>query len=418
MTLKAGVAKVNITPPVGVYLSGGLRKRVSQTVGTPLYAKALVLDNGETQIGFLALDLLVIEKETIASAGEIIKAQTGIDIENIMVSASHTHSGPYTTTNVFDGDEGVDKEWLSTLSGKMAESVSSAHSSLAEAKIGTAKGHEESISHHRRMKMKDGSAWNDWLRPPGDQIVGVCGPIDPEVGAVKVEKMDGSTLGAIINFSCHNNAGGITGISADFGGYAMEVIERVEGNDSVALFTPGACGNIGAGGAIRGAVKMGKVLGAEALKTLVRASTMEDVKLAAVRREIDLPLRKFELQIDEILKIWPSGEDVFREEMDCLKEIKGDHVSTYIQAFVIGDTAFVSVPGEMFVELGLEIKEKSPFKHTFVVELANDYVGYIPTRIAFEEGGYETLNARSSKVAPEAGELVVENILSMLEAMK
>jgi hypothetical protein len=70
------------------------------------------------------------------------------------------------------------------------------------------------------------------------------------------------------------------------------------------------------------------------------------------------------------------------------------------------------------VELGLEIKEKSPFKHTFVVELANDYVGYIPTRIAFEEGGYETLNARSSKVAPEAGELVVENVLDMLKTVK
>ena len=418
MTLRAGVAKVDITPPVGVYLSGGLRKRASQTVGTPLYAKALVLDNSETQMGFLALDLLIIDKETVASAGEIIKAQTGMDMENIMVSASHTHNGPYTTTNVFDGDGGVDKEWFSTLPGKMAEAVSSAHSSLTEVKIGTAKGHEESISHHRRMKMKDNSAWNDWLRPPKDQIVGVCGPIDPEVGVLKVEKMDGSTLGAIINFSCHNNAGGIAGISADFGGYAMEVIERVEGNSSVALFTPGACGNIGAGGTIRGAVKMGKVLGAEALKTLVRASTTQDVKLAAVHREIDLPLREFELQIDEILKIWPSGEDVFREEMDHLKEIKEDHVSTYIQALVIGDTAFVSVPGEMFVELGLEIKEKSPFKHTFVVELANDYVGYIPTRIAFEEGGYETLNARSSKVAPEVGELVVENVLSMLEAMK
>ncbi|MCP5117897.1 MAG: hypothetical protein GY953_44340, partial [bacterium] len=197
---------------------------------------------------------------------------------------------------------------------------------------------------------------------PGGQIVDVCGPIDPEVGALKVEKMDGSMLGAIINFSCHNNAGGIAGISADFGGYAMEVIERVEGNGSVALFTPGACGNIGAGGEIRGAVKMGKVLGAEALKTLVRTSTTQDVKLAAVRREIDLPLREFELQIDEILKIWPSGEDVFREEMDRLKESKADHVSTYIQALVIGDTAFVSVPGELFVELGLEIKEKSPFK--------------------------------------------------------
>ena len=85
---------------------------------------------------------------------------------------------------------------------------------------------------------------------------------------------------------------------------------------------------------------------------------------------------------------------------------------------VIGDTAFVSAPGEFFVELGMEIKEKSPFERTFVVELANDCVGYIPTRAAFKEGGYETLNARSSKVAAEAGELIVENALNMLETLK
>ncbi|MDQ1317786.1 MAG: hypothetical protein QG588_1440 [Candidatus Poribacteria bacterium] len=72
----------------------------------------------------------------------------------------------------------------------------------------------------------------------------------------------------------------------------------------------------------------------------------------------------------------------------------------------------------MFVELGLMIKEKSPFEHTYVVELANDYIGYIPTRVAFKEGGYETLNARSSRVGPEAGEMLVENAISMLASIK
>jgi len=396
MALKAGVAKVDITPPVGVYLSGGLRKRVADRVGTPLYAKALVLSNDATQIGFLALDLLVIEKETIASAGDIIRKQTGMDIENIMVSASHTHSGPYTSTNIFDGEEGIDEEWFSALPGKMAEVVLSAYNSMKEAKIGAGSGYEESICYNRRMKMKDGTAWNSWLSPPKDQIVGPSGPIDPEVGVLKVEKMDGSTLGAVINFSCHNNAGGIGGISADLAEYAAKVIENVEGEESVALFMPGACGNIGPKPDAR---KTGKILGAEALKTLVKTPTVQDVQLAAIRREVELPLRKLKLQLAEIRKIWPSGEDVFRKEMEFLKRVEEDHISTYVQTLAIDNTAFVAVPGEMFVELGLDIKQKSPFEHTFVVELANDYVGYIPTRVAFEEGGYETLNARSSKVA-------------------
>lgn len=412
MALKAGVAKVDITPPVGVYLSGGLRKRVADRVGTPLYAKALVLGNDAAQIGFLALDLLVIEKETIAAAGDIIQTQAGMDIANIMVSASHTHSGPYTSTNIFDGEEGTNEEWFSTLPEKMAGAVCVAYNSMADAKVGVGSGCEESISYNRRMKMKDGTAWNSWLSPPKDQIVGPSGPIDPEVGVLKVEKMDGSTLGAVINFSCHNNAGGIAGISADFAEYAARVIENVEGGEAVALFMPGACGNIGPKPYAR---KTGKILGAEALKTLVRVATSQEASLAASRREVDLPLREFELQLAEIRKIWPSGEEVFRKEMEFLKRMEYEHISTYVQMLAIDNTAFVAVPGEMFVELGLEIKQKSPFEHTFVVELANDYVGYIPTRVAFEEGGYETLNARSSRVAPEAGEIVVKSALSMLE---
>lgn len=416
MSLKAGVAKVDITPPVGVYLSGGLRKRVSERTKTPLYAKALILDDGSNQVGFLALDLLVIEKDTITSAGKIIKAQTGMNIDNIMVGASHTHSGPYSSKNIFDGEEGIDEEWFSELPKKMAEAISSAFHSMQDAKIGAGTGYEEGISHNRRMKMKDGSAWNDWLNPPKDQIVGACGPIDPEVGTLSVERMDGSLLGSVTNFSCHNNAdwGGIT---ADFAGSAMNVIESAEGNESVALFMPGACGNIGAGGTYSGASRIGKILGAEALKALMKASASPNVRLSSIYKNINLPLRKFELQLDEIRKIWPDGEDVFRKEFEFLKQIKEKDVSTCLQAIAFGDAAFVSVPGEMFVELGLEIKEKSPFKHTFVCELANDYIGYIPTRTAFEEGGYETLNARSSKVAPEAGEIIVETALNALKSL-
>jgi len=413
MSLKAGVAKVDITPPVGVYLSGGLRKRVSERTKTPLYAKALILDDGCNQVGFLALDLLVIEKDTIASAGKIIKAQTGINIDNIMVSASHTHSGPYSSKNIFDGEEGIDEEWFSGLPEKMAEAVSLAFHSMQEAKIGVGSGYEEGISHNRRMKMKDGTAWNDWLSPPKDQIVGICGPIDPEVGALCVEKMDGTLLGSVTNFSCHNNAdwGGIT---ADFAGSAMNVIECAEGDGSVALFMPGTCGNIGAGGTYSGASRIGKILGAEALKALMKAPASPDARLSFIYQDIILPLREFELQLDEIRRIWPDGEDVFRREFEFLKQIEEKDVSTCLQAIAVGDTAFVSVPGEMFVELGLEIKDRSPFKHTFICELANDYIGYIPTRAAFKEGGYETLNARSSKVAPEAGDIIVETALDAL----
>ena len=156
MALKAGAGVVDITPPVGTYLSGGLRERNSNTVGSPLYARALILDNGEKQIGFIALDLLAVNKGIVADAGKLIKEQTGMNIENIMVSASHTHNGPYVFRDFGGADIG--EKWLSDLPKKMAEAVSIAYRNLEPAKIGAGSGYEDSISHNRRMKMKDGSA--------------------------------------------------------------------------------------------------------------------------------------------------------------------------------------------------------------------------------------------------------------------
>jgi len=98
-----------------------------------------------------------------------------------------------------------------------------------------------------------------------------------------------------------------------------------------------------------------------------------------------------------------------------LHEAGNTSVDTSVQVMAINDTAFVATPGELFVEIGRKIKEQSPFARTYVVELANDYVGYIPTRSAFEEGGYEVLDARSSKVGPEAGEMVQDTCVRLLQ---
>jgi hypothetical protein len=139
------------------------------------------------------------------------------------------------------------------------------------------------------------------------------------------------------------------------------------------------------------------------------------VRLYAKKINVTLPLRDFSrLRIEAIRRDWPEGEEVFVKEWEHLHKTGERTVDTSLQVLAINDTAFVGVPGELFVELGREIKKRSPFKHTYVVELANDYVGYIPTRAAFEEGGYEVLDARSSKVAPEAGEIIIVECVKLL----
>ena len=434
MQLRAGAAKVNITPPVGIPLSGyTARKDVSQGIHDELYAKALVLDNGERILAIITTGLLGFYEDFVDKIRGLIKERTGIDKDDILVSATHTHSAPDTVCGLYSRGKASDS-WMDVLAQKIAGCVYMAWRNRREAQIGVGKGMVGGIGVNRR-------------NPDGK-------PVDQEVGVIRVEDIKGNLMAVLINYTCHAVVLGPDNllISADYPGYTMRMIEGIKGENVVAMFTNGAEGDIntghsadisGIGGYMPGrtfkrAEKLGNILGGEVLKVLeqIKVSPKKDLE---VKRELvklplrDLPsLREAERELERKTATvgeleGASGEKLIRAKIEKFyaeitlslrKEIEslglGRIMRVEMQVMRLNDAVLMAIPGELFVEIGLDIKRKSEFENTFIVGLANGEVGYIPTRQAFMEGGYESI---STKFTEEAGERIRDVALKLIKEM-
>jgi len=405
--LKGGTARVDITPPVGCWLSGwASRDRPSEGVSDSLYAKAVVLSSGQTEIAIVAADLIGIPAEIVAEVRKAVEQKTGIAQDNIMISASHTHFGPATGKYRFKNWK-VDPDYIEVLKEKLAAVVVMAHSGLTSVRVGSAKGKAPELLYNRRTKRPDGKVVMTFALPPAEPDLSF-GPVDPEVGVLRVEDSKGSLLASMINFACHPVSGGGHGegweswfyhISADYPSYATRVVEKIEGGNC--LFTLGTAGDMVP---IRRGVsprfEIGRALGGEALKKLQLMPISEEASLEAIRRQITLPMKK---QLPENSNYEPQPGKT--------------EITTEIQGIRIGETVLIGLPGEVLVELGLEIKKRAGVEKLFLISMANDTIGYICHRQTYEEGGYEPV--QGSFLEPGAGEMVVDQALEVIrELMK
>ncbi len=438
--LQVGSAAVDITPPIGTHLAGQFHDRVAETIHDPLNARALVLDDGSTRVAIVACDLLSHKRSTVLKARELAAAETGIPPENILITASHTHTGPR-VADIFPAP--ADAEYLALLPRQIAGAIALAWGARQPGQVGVGSGWEESASHNRRFLRKDGTAQ---MHPPkGDpSFVGPEGPDDPEVGVLSARDADGRLFGAIVNYTSHPIVVGIEpAVSADYPGYLVRAIEAVKGGPGKVLFINGAFANVCPidvydlkhreyGWAW--AERVGNVVAAEALRVIEKTDPMESPQIRVASRQVELAIREIDdAQVRAAQALRERGEVVYRpdltpEERAAYREWvyanevvllaeerrRSPTVRAEVQAIAIGDAAFVGIPGELFVEFGLEIKRRSPFLHTYVAGMANGCVGYLPTRKAFQGGGYETRLARSSKLVPEAGEILTETAVSLL----
>ncbi|HHV62995.1 MAG TPA: hypothetical protein GXX51_10205 [Firmicutes bacterium] len=452
--MKAGVAKAVITPYVGIALEGNVRDKGSQGIHDDLYVRALVLkgDDG-TELAMITSDLVGVPKDFCDGVRTLVEAETGIPRGNVMVTASHTHSGP-AMLGLF-GIE-VDRGYTEVLKRKFAGVVCMAHRRLGEATVRFAVGREDSVAFNRRIWMKDGTLRMNWEFIGCDEalrrgIAGPAGPVDPEVAVMEIQGASGEPVCVFFNYALHPAilAGDNFDMSADYPGYAMRLIEAVTG--AVAMYTNGADGNVNhinvndpeQGRGFEEAERVGTIVGAEVIKALARTRksalpvpAVGHVPVACASRVIDVPRRELTgEEVDAARRL--AGGRTFQElskllalvdgvpdeiyaleilELAALRE-KDPYEHIELQAFRVGDAAFVAIPGELFVEFGLEIKGRSPFKPTFVIGYANGYVGYIPTEKAFSEGGYEPRTARTSQLAKEAGRLITEAAIQLLEGL-
>lgn len=433
--LMAGCSKVKITPPVGTPLDGNVRDRGCEGVHDDIYAKSLVLSDGEKEIAIVSCALCAIPGDMVKKIRKIVKEKCALPEENILICTFHTHSGP--STGVIFKE--VNEDYLFSLPEKIALSICEAKQNIRKVEVKFGSGEENALPHNRRIKMKDGSLRMNWEDLSLDEIDAPAGPVDPEVGVVIIEELNGKPIATLINYTCHPAilAGDNFLVSEDYPGYTMRLIEKEKGG--ICLFTNGAAGNINHINIFdpdqrRGfyeAERLGTILGKKVLSIISTAKPIPIEKLKMIREEIELPLRKIPIseiekakkliegkEVKKISMVDGLSDEVYAEQILTLSKIQEKSVLSEIQAISLGNIALASIPGELFVEYGLEIKKKSPFPHTFIIGYANDYVGYIPTSKAFEEGGYEVRTGIASKLDPGVGEFITKKALEILNKLK
>ena len=246
--LKIGAAAVKITPPIGTPMAGYYSDRGAVGVHDDLFAKALVIEKDGSKIAIISCDLISLPAEIVSKIRNIVKTTIGISSDHLMVSATHSHTGPVIPKkndryNITGKTAEIHTKYISELPGLIAESVKLANAALAPAKISMGLGHEESISFNRRFFMKDGTVgWNPGKLNP--QIIKPAGPIDPDVFVLYAETPDGKPVSTFVNFAVHlDNVGGMD-ISADMPYTLSTILGIIKSNEMVTLFTQGCSGNI------------------------------------------------------------------------------------------------------------------------------------------------------------------------------
>src|SRR5690606_31595513 len=254
--LRAGAATANITPPLGSSINGGMQDRTADSIQDELHARALVLDNGETQLALVVVDSCLIPREIFDEAKFIAHQRTGIPIENMLMSATHTHSAP-TATAAFQSEP--DKRYTDFLTVRIADAVSRAHGNLEPAQIGWGMGKVPQHVFNRRWFMKEGTiAPNPFgaidkvkTNPPagGPERVKPAGPTDPTLVVVAVRRPDGTPFSLYANYSLHYVGGTGGGVSADYyGAFAQRMKDLLtDGNSNksfVGMLSNGTSGNI------------------------------------------------------------------------------------------------------------------------------------------------------------------------------
>ena len=432
--LSAGFSKVSISPALGAPLAGfAARQGVCEGIHDELFARALVLENNGKSIVFIGLDVLAVSSEFVNRVRAKIERRTGIPENAVMIASTHTHAGPVTVKTFFNPEGTLDPDYMNSLAQAIEDSVSEAWGKRFPARAGVGSGFVSGIGVNRRTPDKK--------------------PIDEEIGIIKIEDANGKLRAVFINYACHPTVLGSDNLLAtgDFPNFAVEKIEQAIGADSFAMFVNGTQGNISVGhsselsaiGVItpgrtfENAAELGYKLANATLEALSDISTKDSCELSAAIFLVNFPLKDLP-EIEKSAQTFRKAkEDLARlSQTEAVPEVLmkaksqllyasitnfyaqetaslDGHLPVELQAFRIGETVFLAVPAEVFVEIGLELKRRAAHK-TFIAGIANGYIGYFPTQTAYADGGYEVV---SSKIAPQSESVFYREAIKLEEQL-
>lgn len=439
MAWKAGVAEVNITPPVGVWLTGyAARTKPCTEIHDSLYAKALVLENSRGErAALLTLDLIALTNEQVQRLRRLVQDWTGIPPQNLLINCSHTHSAPAIGELAAPWMGIPDAAYLDVAIRKAATAVKLAADDLiddVQIKFGRAKCH---IGINRRQRTSEGRI-----------VLGQNpqGAVDPNVDVLVAEKPGEYSFKIILfSYACHPVVLGDDNyaVSADYVYRARMAVEDFFDHHAKALFLQGCGGNINPRerGTFEIAAKLGMELAASVVQAALNAQPVEDETIVGVTQTLKLPLlpppsakalrqwRKEHLERAKAAeREGRHGEARWRR---CEAEWAGEvlaamrdnslptHEQINAQVLRLGDIAFAALASETFAEIGLTIRQQSPLPNTVPIAYTNGCIGYLPTAAAYDEGGYEVQTAfkfygRLLMLSPDSERLTTEWLLRQL----
>jgi neutral ceramidase len=440
--LKIGAAEVDITPPVGFRMAGYFDERFSTGVHDPLHAKAIVLRQGSEEIVLAFCDLLGLSLNVTTNARAQASRQTGIAVSNIMICATHAHTGPqFDDTREYyfhqaavakygnDPHETVDYPAL--LIERLVKVIAAAQADLKPAELSVGIAQQTGLNFNRRYWMKNGTVrFNPGLQNP--DTVRPAGPVDHDVG-ILLARVPGAKepFAGMTTFAVHSDTVGGTLYSADYEYYLEQTLREAFGEDYISAFGLGTCGDVNhidvtKKELLKGfsqSARIGRTLG----RTVVGASrhlrTINEPLLAVRSATITGALQ--EVSPEQLAKAQAMVDRMGDPKTDFFAKVaavktldlasRGATVPLEVQVIRLdAETVMVCLPGEIFTELGLAIKHGSPFKKTIVITICNDRPSYVPTERAFSEGSYEVSNAR---VKPGTGETMVATALDLLREL-
>ncbi len=443
---RAGFAETDITPAIGSEIPGNYFKQFHKSLHDPCKVRASYFENEGQAVWLIGIDALMVPRHIVE------KVRQRVGSTSILIGASHSHSsGPVGMVQPGEFDHAApgvqhmayrissaaDPAYLQLLEDRIVEAAQQARKNARATLWGYGEGAEGAAIFNRRIRMKNGITYTH-PRPGNPGMVEAAGPIDPTVGVLGVFDETKQLTGCIVNFACHATTSP-GGISANWIYYMERAIRRQFGPGVIVVYLGGFAGdvtqvnNFDETDAPRGeeyAKLIGGRVGAEANKVLLsmQPTAPMPIQIATMKyvegRRMPSPER---LERAKAMVAQPAGERpteawTFAKEIVLLDAqlAKQKSVEIELQAIAIGPQAYLAAPGEIFTQIGLDIRKASKFKYTSPVSLANGCVGYIPTRDAFAEngGGYEQRLTSYTNLVPDAGPRLVRKASQLLSQLK
>lgn len=435
---RAGAAAVDITPEkLPVIANCMFTERIADKITSRLFARALVLADGGTKLAIMVVDSCMMPRELIDRAKAIASERTGIPVDRMLISSTHTHMAPAAMSCLGSDAQQDYADWLP---GKIAEAIENAAKRLAPAKAGWAVEDDWELTHCRRWIYRSDQMLRDPFgnltvranMHPGYQnpnAIAPAGPVDPGLTVFSVQTLAGEPMAVLANYSQHYFNDTLLGADY-FGVFAANIAVRLNaGPTFVGMMSQGTSGD-------QMWMDYGKPKSDITLQQYSAAITDSAMRAyRKIRHQTVVPIKMVESTV-RLRRRTPSAErlewarakvqelagrkpktqpEIYAREQVMLHDEPERELK--LQTIQIGDLAIHAMPNEVYAITGLKLKAQTPFAGTMNIALANGSEGYIPPPEQHKLGGYTTWPARTAGLEPQAEPRIVESLLSMAEAL-